>query len=397
MFYKNLKDLSNIKKSSLCIGLDDPNPQDRIDRICSMIEKTEPYTICYKLNPAFYHGNEEHIRSITNYLKEKNILWIYDGKVGDVPHTNQEYAKYIYEDLGASAMTAHPYCGYDSLTHLMHKGKGLFVLARTTNPYAYEFQTPVQNQLYNWCNRTSDIGLVVAGNKEAYLHEIRKILPKTWFLSPGIGHQGGGIRYAVPKTLYSMSRTILNAKDQESVAREYSQQSYFDLKHELECLDLIKHGDFTLASGKKSNIYVDLKGVSSSPKLFQRITHELIEILPQSDQIVGLATAGIPLATSIGLHLDRPFGYVRSEPKDHGRGNLVEGNVVVGMPIVLIEDVVSTGGSLIKSVLALRERGYIVNQAICVVDRGMGGSEALKAIGVDLKSLISLVIHDTLS
>lgn len=389
MFYAKLKELSKKKKSSLCVGLDDPNPQGRIQRICSLIEKTEPFTICYKLNPAFYHGNEEHIKSITTFMNQRDLLWIYDGKLGDVPHTNYEYAKYIYDDLGASAMTAHPYCGYDSLEHFIRKDKGLFILGRTTNPYAYKTQSMFQDTLYKWCANNFNLGLVVAGNKEAYLHEIRRYLPNTWFLSPGIGAQGGGIRYPVPKTLYSMSRTILNSKDPAKTAEDYSKQSYFDLKFELETHDLIKHGEFTLASGKKSNVYVDLKGLSGTPKLFKRITHEMVELLP-SGQIVGMATAGIPLATSIALQLDKPFGYVRSELKQHGTGKIIEGEVSKNEPIVLVEDVVSTGGSLIKAIHTLREQGYTVNKAICVVDRGMNGKEALNAIGVNLKSLIRL-------
>lgn len=390
MFYTKLKELSKKKKSSLCVGLDDPNPQGRIQRICSLIEKTEPFTICYKLNPAFYHGNEEHIKSITEFMNQRGLLWIYDGKLGDVPHTNCEYAKYIYDDLSASAMTVHPYCGYDSLTHLMRKDKGLFILGRTTNPHAHKVQTPLQELLYYWCGNNLDLGLVVAGNKEAYLHEIRRRLPNTWFLSPGIGAQGGGIRYPVPNTLYSMSRTILNSKDPAKTAEEYGKQSYFDLQFELETHDLIKHGDFTLASGKKSSLYIDLKGVSGHPKLFKRITYEMIEILPSSGQIVGMATAGISFAASIGLHLDKSFGYARSELKSHGTGQVIEGNISKNEPIILIEDVVSTGGSLIKTILILREQGYEVNRAISVVDRGMGGKEALKEIGVDLKSLITV-------
>ncbi len=390
MFYKNLKSLARLKKSSLCVGLDDPDESQRVERVCSIIDQTEPYVICFKLNPAFYHGNTEHIKAITDYMNQRGLLWIYDGKIGDVPHTNTEYAKYVYDDLGASAMTAHPYCGYDSLTHLMRKDKGLFVLARTTNPYAYKIQSRVQDHLLLWCNRSEEMGLVVAGNKEAFLHEMRKHLPNTWFLSPGIGAQGGGIRYAVPNTLYSMSRTILNASDPSKVAEEYSKHSYFDLETELEHHELIKRGDFTLASGKKSNLYIDLKGVSGIPDLFDRIVYELIELYSRPHQIVGMATAGISFASVMASHLKQPFGYARSEIKSHGTGKILEGNINKGLPIVLIEDVVSTGGSLIKAIHALREQGYEVNQAICVVDRGMGGSEALKAIGVDLKSLMSM-------
>ena len=390
MFFKKLKSLSRQKKSSLCVGLDDPNEDNRLERLCEIIDQTEPYTICYKINPAFAHGNIILIRDVASYLKKKGLLWIFDGKIGDVPHTNAEYAKYVYDELGADAMTAHPYCGYDSLTHLMRKDKGLFVLARTTNPHAYEIQSKVQGHLYEWCGRSNNMGLVVAGNKEAFLHEVRSHLPNTWFLSPGIGAQGGGIRYAVPNTLYSMSRTILNAPDPGKVAEEYSKQSYFDLEVELESHELIQRGEFTLASGARSNLYIDLKGVSGLPDLFNRIIHELTFLLPTSHQIVGVATAGIPFASVMAHYLNRPFGYARSEAKTHGTKKILEGNVQKGEPIVLIEDVVSTGGSLIKVIHAIREQGYVVDQAICVVDRGMGGSEALKALGVNLRSLITL-------
>jgi len=390
MFYKKLKSLSRLKKSSLCVGLDDKDEDQRVERVCSIIDQTEPHVVCFKLNPAFYHGNEKHIKAITDYMNERDLLWIYDGKLGDVPHTNDQYAKYVYDDLGASAMTAHPYCGYESLTHLMRKDKGLFVLARTTNPHAYKIQSRVQDHLYEWCNRSKDLGLVVAGNKEAFLHEMRNYLPNTWFLSPGIGHQGGCIRYPVPNTLYSMSRTILNASNPAKVAEEYSKQSYFNLEFELEHHELIKRGEFTLASGQKSDLYIDLKGVSGVPELFDRIVHEMVELYSQPHQIVGMATAGISFASVMASHLKQPFGYARSEIKAHGTGKILEGNITKGLPIVLIEDVVSTGGSLIKVIHSLRENGYVVDQAICVVDRGMGGFESLKALGVDLKSLMSM-------
>ena len=230
MFYKTLKNITTKKKSSLCVGLDDPNEEQRVERICSLIDQTEPYTVCYKLNPAFYHGNDKQIREITSYLNQKNILWIYDGKLGDVPHTNDEYAKYVYGILGASAMTAHPYCGYESLKHLKYDGKGLFILAKTTNPSAQKIQySSVLEVIQSWCLQDSDLGLVVAGNKEAYVHNLRKILPNTWFLSPGIGFQGGVIRHALPNTLYSVSRSIINAEDPVEKAKQYAQESYFDL------------------------------------------------------------------------------------------------------------------------------------------------------------------------
>lgn len=390
MFFKKLKSLSKSKKSSLCVGLDDPNGEGRLERVCKIIDQTEPYTICYKINPAFSHGDIRYIYDVTSYLKKKGLLWIFDGKIGDVPHTNQEYAKYIYGELGADAMTAHPYCGYDSLTHLMWQYKGLFVLTRTTNPYARTIQEPVGDIVLSWGEKNSEIGFVIAGNKESALSEARSKLPTNWFLSPGIGTQGGKIRRPHLNTLYSVSRSIINADNPALEAKRYAELSYFDLMNHLEDRGMVKRGKFTLSSGQESDFYIDLRELTSHLDLFNHVVYELSDLITDNSNIMGVASAGVPLASALGVLLNRPFGYVRSAPKGHGTQGLVEGGVGIHLPVVVIDDVVTSGGSLIKAILALREQGYVVNQAFCVVDRGMGGSEALKAIGVDLKSLLNL-------
>lgn len=390
MFFKKLKSLSKVKKSSLCVGLDDPNEEGRLERVCKIIDQTEPYTICYKINPAFSHGDIRFITDVAAYLKKKGLLWIYDGKLGDVPHTNTEYAKYVYDVLGADAMTANPYCGFDALTYLMRESKGLFVLAKTTNPYARAVQDPISDTVLSWGEKNTEFGFVVAGNKEGVLADARSKLPTSWFLTPGIGAQGGKIRRPQLNTLYSVSRSVINADDPGLEAKRFAELSYFDLMAHLEHRGMVKRGKFTLSSGQESDLYIDLRELTSHLDLFNHVVYELADLITDSSNIMGVASAGVPLASALGVLLNRPFGYVRSKPKGHGTQGLVEGGVSLSLPVAVIDDVVTSGGSLIKAILALREQGYVVNQAFCVVDRGMGGSEALKAIGVNLKSLVSL-------
>jgi orotate phosphoribosyltransferase len=124
------------------------------------------------------------------------------------------------------------------------------------------------------------------------------------------------------------------------------------------------HQPFTWASGWKSPIYCDNRLTLSHPEIrmqFKKALAELVNLhFPQVEGIAGVATAGIPQAALVADVLELPLLYVRPKPKDHGRENLVEGEVPTGTRLVVIEDLVSTGGSSIKATLALRESGYEV-------------------------------------
>ena len=121
---------------------------------------------------------------------------------------------------------------------------------------------------------------------------------------------------------------------------------------------------FTWASGWKSPIYCDNRLSLSFPDLRKFIKEQLIaqikEKYPSVQGIAGVATAGIPQGAMVADQLDLPFVYVRSSPKSHGLENLVEGLVRPGQKVVVVEDLISTGGSSVKAALALRELGFEV-------------------------------------
>lgn len=154
----------------------------------------------------------------------------------------------------------------------------------------------------------------------------------------------------------------------------------------------VKTGEFRLTSGKISNIYVDLRKLPSYPEAFRRVVQLMTEKAKQYsfDYVCGIAVGGLPLATAIAYEMSKPLIYARREKKTHGTMKQLEGDYVKGSKILLIDDVATTGGTLIDIIGLLRGEGLEVTKALVVVDRGEGAREALQSIGVSLDSLTTL-------
>ena len=149
---------------------------------------------------------------------------------------------------------------------------------------------------------------------------------------------------------------------------------------------------FTWASGLKSPIYCDNRLTMGAPDLRERLTERFKEALSlrnlQPDVIAGTATAGIPHAAWLAHRMRLPLVYVRSKPKAHGRGNQVEGRLHAGDRVVLVEDTVSTGGSAVAAVGALREAGAEVLAVLAIFSYGFAQAErAFEGAGVPLRAL----------
>lgn len=132
---------------------------------------------------------------------------------------------------------------------------------------------------------------------------------------------------------------------------------------------------FTWASGIKSPIYCDNRLTLTAPDVRNNIENSLAEIIrtdyPEAEVLMGTSTAGIAHAAITGHILGLPMGYVRSSAKDHGRGNQIEGKLEVGQKVVVVEDLISTGGSVIDVVEALREAGAEVLGIVSIFTYGM--------------------------
>ena len=152
---------------------------------------------------------------------------------------------------------------------------------------------------------------------------------------------------------------------------------------------------FTWASGIKSPIYCDNRLTLSAPKVRQQIENGLAELVrryyPDCEMLMGTSTAGIAHAAITATLLGLPMGYVRGEAKTHGRANRIEGRMEPGCKVVVIEDLISTGGSAIDVVEALREAGANVLGIVSIFTYGMKrGLERIAAAGTENHSLCNL-------
>jgi orotate phosphoribosyltransferase len=149
-------------------------------------------------------------------------------------------------------------------------------------------------------------------------------------------------------------------------------------------------GQYRLRSGEISQFYFDKYRFESDPILLNAIADELKKLLPEPyDRLAGMELGGIPLATALSLKTGKKCLYVRKTPKTYGTCNLVEGEFDSGEAVTLIEDVITTGGQICRSVKQMRQLGLVVPRVVCVIDRQQGGKQNLKSIGCSLSSVFS--------
>ncbi len=156
--------------------------------------------------------------------------------------------------------------------------------------------------------------------------------------------------------------------------------------------NVVKFGEFTLASGLISPIYVDLRVLPSYPDSMAAVAEELVKIIKKlnPEVIAGAETAGIPLATAISLKTKIPMIYVRKQPKSYGTREMVEGVLKKGAKTALVDDMATNAFSKLKFIEGIKQSGGVVEDVVIVLDREQGGVEALAKEGVKLHSLITL-------
>ena len=241
------------KKSFLCIGLDVDlekipshllNNEDPIFAFNkAIIDATHHFCVAYKPNTAFYEAyglkGWKSLEKTINYLNETypEIFTIADAKRGDIGNTSAMYAKAFFEDLAFDSVTVAPYMGKDSIEpFLAFKDKHTIMLALTSNEGAFDFQTKKINEkeVYKHVLETSktwknseNLMYVVGATKAEYFKEIRKIVPNSFLLVPGVGAQGGSLQdvctYGLTKDiglLINSSRGIIYASKDLNFAKD---------------------------------------------------------------------------------------------------------------------------------------------------------------------------------
>lgn len=150
-------------------------------------------------------------------------------------------------------------------------------------------------------------------------------------------------------------------------------------------------GEFLLRSGQVSNEYFDKYLFESDPILLDAIAHHMVDLIPQHTEVfAGLEMGGIPVASTLSLKTGTPSIFVRKEAKEYGTRKLAEGCIFEKKKVTIIEDVVTTGGQIIKSTKQLRELGAFVESVMCVIVRDPKAYENLEQAGLKLIPLFTM-------
>ena len=154
----------------------------------------------------------------------------------------------------------------------------------------------------------------------------------------------------------------------------------------------VKFGGFTLKSGLKSPIYIDLRQIITYPKLLEQVGAAYLPLLEklQFDRIAGLPYAAIPIATAISLAGNYPMIYPRKEVKAYGTKAEIEGEYHAGETVVVIDDLATTGGSKFEAIEKLTGAGLIVKDVVVLVDRQSGAKESLAEAGYTMHSVLTI-------
>ena len=161
--------------------------------------------------------------------------------------------------------------------------------------------------------------------------------------------------------------------------------------------DIIKFGDFTLASGKKSPYYIDLRLVASFPHIFRKMTKNLQKLVSEKtgldnfDSLVAVPTGGLVIGSALAIETVKPLIYVRDKPKDYGTTKSIEGKIFSGMKVVLIDDVITTGNSVINAIKQLKDAGLSISDVYVIINRLEGANNTLELEKVNLYQLTDVL------
>lgn len=149
-------------------------------------------------------------------------------------------------------------------------------------------------------------------------------------------------------------------------------------------------GTFTLRSGQVATTYFDKYLFEADPELLRAVADHLVALVPPGTEVLaGLELGGVPVATALSLATGLPTAFVRKEPKAYGTAKLAEGAEVAGRRVLVVEDVITTGGQVATSTAQLRDRGATVDTVLCVIDRSGGDHPVLDEAGLQVVSLVT--------
>jgi uridine monophosphate synthetase len=439
-FYDRLAEAARRCESLLCVGLD-----PRVERLAPgedlydfgkrIVDATAGLACVYKPNFAFYEAagpaGLEALRRTVDYVHQAaGVPVILDAKRGDIGSTAEAYARAAFEVWGADALTVNPYLGADSVAPFTaYPDRGVLLLCHTSNPGATDLQTLLTGgrPLYEVVAEKAaawGTGLVVGATYPAALARARALAPEAWILLPGVGAQGGDLQAALAAGLRADGLGVVVNSSRGIIYAEDPRQAALDLRARIQAaragagaappdpraalavaladIGAVQFGDFTLASGKRSPIYIDLRLLASFPAVLRQVGRAYADLLrrelgigEEGQQAAGIRLAAIPYAalaigTAVALETGLPMIYPRKEVKDYGRARPIEGQFEAGERAIVLDDLITTGGSKLQAIEPLEAAGLQVRDVVVLIDREQGGRQDLAAAGYRLHAVLGL-------
>ncbi|MEO1004421.1 MAG: bifunctional orotidine-5'-phosphate decarboxylase/orotate phosphoribosyltransferase [Cyanobacteria bacterium J06638_38] len=412
-----------------------------------VIESTQDLVCAYKPTLGFYQAlgivGLQLLERILTAIPQ-SIPIILDAKHSDL-NTSSVFAKTIFAQWQVDAVTLTPYAGQDhAAPFLVYSDQAVFILAHTSNPQAevlqrfpnleQPFYLEVVKQAQSWAT-PKQLYLEVGTTNVEILRKIRAIAPERTILLRSLWSKKNNLESLINTGLNSMGEGLLIPIPQDFLAQPDLPQKVRDLNQKinlfraakanqaasceiwtpdvclltshpyqsliLELFDIgcLLFGEYVQASGATFSYYIDLRKIISNPHIFNQVLDAYGDIVQQLefDRIAGIPYGALPTATGLALNLQRPMIFPRKEVKAHGTRRLIEGNFHPGEKVVVIDDILISGKSVMEGAEKLKSAGLQVEDIVVFIDHEGGVKDRLASNGYRAYSVLSISeITDTL-
>ncbi len=412
-----------------------------------VIDATSDRVCAYKPTLGFYLAlGIEGLQLLERILTAipSSIPIILDAKHSDL-NTSTVFAKTIFAQWQVDAVTLTPYAGQDhAAPFLVYTDQAVFILAHTSNPKAetlqrypnleQPFYLQVVKEAQSW-GTPQQLYLEVGTTNVEVLQKIRAIAPERTILlrslwskknnlqsliNTGLNSIGEGLLIPIPQdflaqenltqqvaTLNQNINTYREAKTNQAASCEIwtpdvcllTQHPYQALILELFDIGCLLFGEYVQASGATFSYYIDLRKIISNPHIFNQVLDAYGDIVQQLefDRIAGIPYGALPTATGLALNLQRPMIFPRKEVKAHGTRRLIEGNFNPGEKVVVIDDILISGRSVMEGADKLKSAGLKIEDIVVFIDHEGGVKDRLANNGYNAYSVLGISeITDTL-
>ena len=407
----------------------------------AVVEQTRDQVCAYKPTLGFYQSLGPMGLDLLMEVRDlvpRSIPLILDAKHGDL-NTSSSFAHYAFHGLGFDAVSLLPLAGQDLVApFLLYPDRAVVVSCHSSNRSARPLlqhpsaESPFFLKLVEECccwGTPEQLLLEVGTRDPDVLRQIRSIAPTRFMLlrsiweaeerlpallREGLNRSGDGLLLPIPQDLL-----VAEAIDKETAALrrriEHLRQNALDTGDDSSCevwipapspsrepldqlivelfdIGCLMFGRYLQASGAVFNYYIDLRRIISNPNLFHRVLHAYageLEAL-DFDRIAGIPYGSLPTATGLSLQLGKPLIYPRKEVKAHGARRLVEGDYEVGETVVVVDDIVISGGSVLEGIEKLESSGLEVRDVVVFLDHESGARERLATAGYGCHAVMPL-------